>query len=121
MSVESDITALLEPFVESRVYPNTIPQPDGVLPPFPVIRYQVIATETDTDLCGDGDADNVRIQLDIIDSSYSGAMMIRDLIRVAMHSHVSPAVLEDSASDYDADVKAHRIRMDYVIYLSSPA
>jgi hypothetical protein len=37
-----------------------------------------------------------------------------------MKSHVSPALLEDSASDYDADTKTHRIRMDYVIYLSSP-
>jgi hypothetical protein len=120
MSVESDLVDTLGALVSDRIYPNTIPQPESGTPEYPAIRYINVATEIDADICGDGNADNVRIQLDIIDNTYAGAMMIRDLTRTAMKSHVSPALLEDSASDYDADTKTHRIRMDYVIYLSSP-
>jgi hypothetical protein len=120
MSVESDLFDTISGLVSGRAYPNTLPQTEG-LPVYPAIRYINIGTEIDPDICGDGNADNVRFQLDIIDNTYSGALMIRDLVRTAMMAHTAPAVLEDSASDFDADTKAHRIRMDYVIYLSSPA
>jgi hypothetical protein len=119
MSVDSDLFDTLEIFVDGRAYPNVIPAPDSGNAIYPVIRYTHVGTEIDPDLCGDGDADTVRYQIDIIDTSYAGAILIRDLVREGMRTHASPAVLEDSAAEYDAETKTHRIRMDYVIYLSS--
>jgi hypothetical protein len=121
MSVESDLVTSLSDLVGDRLYPNTFPQPEVGPPTYPMMRYNIIGTEIDPDICGDGDetTDSVRVQLDIVSDVYLNAMAIRSLVRDAMHTHASPATLEDSNSDFDVETKAHRIRMDYVIYLSS--
>jgi hypothetical protein len=119
MTVESELFDTLKGLVSNRVYPNTFPQPEAGTPVYPMIRYVIIATEIDPDICGDGDADSIRVQLDLVDDDALSTFALRDSVRAIMKTHTEPAVLEDTASEFDVETKTHRVRMDYIIYLSS--
>jgi hypothetical protein len=122
VSIELDIFDTIKTLVSNRVYPNTFVQPNGSLPVFPAIRYQIISNEVTPDICGDGleNEQNPRVQLDLACFTGAEVITLRENVRAAMKNFPdSPALLEDSGSDYDADTKTHRVRMDYVIYQST--
>jgi len=123
MSLEADLFTALRTLVANRVYPETFIQPNGALPVWPSIRYDLISEVPMRTLCKDSgdDAPDTRVQIDGVDKTFMQARALRISIMAAMQSFVPPAVLENTFSEYDTETKTFRVSMDYVIYKSSPA
>ena len=94
----------------------------GALPVWPAIRYTFISVTPSVTICGDGgDATaDTRIQLDIVDTTFTAARALRLQVMTAMQTFVPPAVFENSFSSYDEQTKTYREQLDYVTYASSP-
>lgn len=120
MSLENDLFSALKSLVGNRMSPNEFPQPPAV-PVWPAIRYTIIDSVPDIDICGDGD-DQIatpRVQLDVVATTYAAARALRLSVMAAMKAFVPPAILDDSGGDYDADTKTYRERLDYIFHGSS--
>jgi len=121
MSLEQELFSALSPLVTSRVYPNTFLQPDGTLPPWPSIRYAIVSNVPEEDLCGDGDdtTSSVRVQLDVVASTYASMRTLRLAVMSAMRVLPTPARLQLDFDEYEAETKTHRSVMTYLIGGSS--
>jgi hypothetical protein len=120
MSVETDLYTALSSLVSNRVYPITFPQ-TGAVPVWPAIRYTLISVVPAIALCGDSgdEAADTRVQLDIVDSSYSAMRALRLDVLEEMATFVPPAIFENSSDQYDAETKTYRCQIDYVVYKSA--
>lgn len=120
MTIEADLFTALRSLVDDRVYPITFPQ-TGAPPVWPGIRYTLISVVPAIGLCGDSgdEAADTRVQLDIVDSTYSAARTLRLDVLDAMAAFTPPAILENSTDEYDAETKTYRCAVDYVVYKSA--
>jgi hypothetical protein len=120
MSVETDLFAALGPLVGNRVYPISFPQ-TGAVPVWPAIRYTIVSTVPAIAMCGDSgdDGADFRIQLDVVDASYSAMRALRLDVLAEMATFVPPAIFENSTDQDDAETKTYRSQIDYVIYKST--
>jgi hypothetical protein len=120
MTVETDLFTALGPLVGSRVAPVIFPQPPAV-PTWPAIRYTFVDSVPIVDICGDGDDQTaeLRVQLDVVATTYKAARALRLQVMAAMRTFVPPAILELSLNDYDTDTKTYREILSYTIHGSS--
>lgn len=123
MSTEADLFSKLGPLVANRVYPETFIQPNGNLPVWPAIRYDLISEVPMKMLCGDSgdDAPDTRVQIDAVHKTFKEVRALRLDVMAAMQTFAPPAILENTFSEYDLETKTYRVSMDYVIYKSSSA
>jgi hypothetical protein len=121
MTLEAELFADLKPLVNNRVYPSVFPQPTSGLPVWPAIRYAIVSSVPVEDLCGDGDdtTADVRVQLDVVASTYSAMRTLRLQVMAVMVNFYIPARLDLSMDDYDVETKTHRGTLDYMISGSS--
>lgn len=104
-----------------RCYPNTFMQPDGKLPVWPAIRYQLISSDNVPDICGTDtmDTDDTRVQVDGAAKTYGGMITLRDGIIAAMQATDPPCVRDGLFETYDDETKTHRVSLDFIFYASS--
>jgi hypothetical protein len=121
MTLEQDLFATLRPLVSNRVYPVVFPQPVSGLPVWPAIRYVTVSSVPIEDLCGDGDDQTaeVRVQLDVVATTYAAMRALRLQVMEKMRTFDTPARLALSSEDYDEETKTHRGILDYDLHGSS--
>ena len=115
------VFSALKGLVGNRCFPNTFMQQDR-LPSWPAIRYTVIGSDPTPDIMGTADVllDDVRVQIDVVDLTYGGAVVLRDRVIAAMSTLTPPAVRQPSGFEtFDAETKTHRVVLEYVFYPSS--
>lgn len=119
MSVESDLNTALKSLVSNRMYPNTFPQAPAV-PTWPAIRYSRISAIPSLDICGDGGDDqaDVRMQLDLVASSFGEVQTLRTSVMNALVTFDPPAIWDGESNEYDSETKTHRCTLDYIFYPS---
>jgi hypothetical protein len=120
MSIEGALFTGLRTLVADRVYPLNFPQTPA--PVWPAIRYTFPSFRPATALCGDsGDKSaTTRVQLDIVAETYVAARALRLQVMAVMKVFEPPAVLDGGGEDPDLETKTYRIRLDYLIFASSP-
>ena len=122
MTIEADLFTALRSLVNDRCYPLAFPLTPP-RPAWPAIRYSFVSTVPEIGICGDtGDeASSFRVQLDCVDVTFKEARALRDSVMAAMATFDPPAVLENSASQFDAETKTCLESLEYVLHASSPA
>jgi hypothetical protein len=121
MTIEVDLFAELRSLTSGRVYPNVFPQPLSGTYVWPAIRYSLVSSVPIEDLCGDGDDQTaeVRVQIDVVATTYSAMRALRLQVLGKMVSFPTPARLDLSMDDYDDETKTHRAILQYMISGSS--
>jgi hypothetical protein len=104
------------------------PQPPAV-PVWPAARFTFVGNTPYAALCGDSDidADDVRVQIDIVVStSQADLHTLRRAVIAAMSAMVVqtgesplPSTRELDLYEYDSETKTHRFVLDFVLYASS--
>lgn len=120
--IEGVIFTALRGLVSDRCYPNTFEQPpDGRLPTWPAIRYTVISSDSEVDICGTDavETDNTLVQLDLVAKTHGAVLSLRDYVVNAMMGLDPPAVRQGQIQTYDEVTKTHRIILDYLFSASS--
>lgn len=118
------------PMENPRFYPNTFPQTDGAtFTGWPAARYLIVDEVSPEDICGtgNGDQDDVRVQIDICAETYDEMRSLRQQVvdraelglTVATTETPCPARRESSFITYDDDAKVHRAVLDFVLSPSS--
>lgn len=122
MTFEADIFTALKSLVGNRVAPVIFPQ-SPVVPTWPAIRYNFIDTVPIVDIRGDGDDETaeVRVQLDVVATTYAAARALRLQVMDAMAVFDPPAILQSSSSEHDTETKTYREILDYLLNGSSPS
>jgi hypothetical protein len=130
MTLESDIVARLKsipalaPVSPSKgfaIHADTFRQ-DSKVPVWPAVRYTVVGGTTFPDLCGSGseDADDVRVQFDVVALTSTERSALWRAVRAAMETFTPPAILQGPATNqYDSETKTYRATGDFVIHGSS--
>jgi Protein of unknown function (DUF3168) len=121
MTIEADLFTALSSLVENRVYPLAFPQTGATPPVWPGIRYTLVSVVPAIALCGDSgdEAADTRVQLDVVDRTYSDMRALRLEVLEAMRTFSPPAILENTSDDYDSETKTYRCTVDYIIYKSA--
>ena len=120
MSVHDDIRAIVGSLVGNRYYATKFPQETGA-PTWPAIRGTVVSRNNEIDQCGAGtdDDDDTLIQLDICALTYDACDTLRVQVCAAMANE--GWIRQPGASDgWDEDAKVHRMRVDFLLQLSTP-
>jgi len=117
-----DLIAVLEPIVNSRVYPLVIPI--GVISESnrdAVIRVALVSATPDNTVDGVvDDADESRYQIDIFSPTYSDALTKKILVRNALTAFTTPpTTIELETTFYDDADKLYRQTIDVVFHDSS--
>ena len=120
MSIEGDLIDLLGPLVGGRIWPLEFPLKTP-RPIWPAIRYSIVSQVPAIALCGNSDEDaaDMRVQIDVVDSTSEGARALKQAIVAAMVGFTPPAVMQSSSPDKDADTSTFSWSIDYEIYASS--
>lgn len=124
--VAASVVALLKPLVANRAYRLVFPQSPTV-PVWPAIRYTFIdATNPSADITGEGDEETAdyRLQIDVVDLESKGPTSFATLcaaVKAAMKTLAPTFEWDSQAEEFDAETKTTRLRIDYMIYLSTPA
>lgn len=109
--------------VSQRYYPNKFPQEAGA-PTWPAIRGTIISRENDPDQCdgGDFDTDTVRVQLDVVATTYEAAEDLMRAVDAALTAVVSVPIVRQPGGfeTWDADARVHRLTADWLVMQSSP-
>jgi len=110
----------LKNLVSNRCYPNTFPQPPAV-PIWPAIRYTIISSVNEADLCGTDtvDTDDTRVQVDVVAKTEGAAATLRDQVITAMQTTDPPCARDGWFETYEAETETHRISLDFIFYASS--
>jgi hypothetical protein len=120
MSASTTLFATLQALVGARCYPDTFMQTSGNLPDWPAIRYQMIGGETHTDICGtgDGSADTLLVQVDVVCSTHAERETLTAQVRAAMDALTNPpTTLQGSPrNSYDAETKTYRAELDFYLH-----
>jgi len=122
MTIEADVFTALKSLVGNRVAPVIFPQ-SPVVPTWPAIRYNFVDTVPIVDICGDGDDETaeIRLQLDVVATTYIGARALRLQVMSAMAVFDPPAILQSSSSEHDPETKTYREILDYLLNGSTPS
>lgn len=112
----------------TRIYEGTFPQPPAV-PVWPAARYTFVGNTPYAALCGDGDidADDVRVQIDlVVQTSQADLHALRRAVIAAMSSIVVqsgepplPSTRETDLYNYEGETKTHRFTLDFLLFPSS--
>ena len=121
MSVEADLFSTLGPLVGNRVYPESFIQPNGALPAWPAIRYDLVSEVPVISICNDSgdDALDTRVQLDVVAKGWTEVRILRQQVMQAMRLFVPPATYEISFAEKDEETKTYRVSLEYLIQKSS--
>jgi hypothetical protein len=119
--IEGQVFTALRSLVNDRCYPSIFPQPEGVPPAWPAIRYSVISRVNPTDICGTDDVrtDDTRVQIDIVALTHGAVLSLQDQVITAMMGLTPPAVREGGFVTFDEETKTHRASLDYLFCASS--
>lgn len=126
MNQSAALFSALSPLVAGRMYPVNFPQEP--LPTWPAIRYTPVGGAVWPDACGagDGDTDDVRVQIDYVaqdDGATSGFDRVVALAkagRSALMDFDPPCVADGPPLfQYDSETKTHRATQDFTFYPSS--
>lgn len=120
MSIHDGVRTAIGSLVGGRYYPTKFPQEAGA-PTWPAIRGTVVSRANEIDQCGAGtDADDdVLLQLDICALTYDACDALRVLVCAAMATagwHRQPG----AGDGWDDDARVHRMRVDFLLQLSTP-
>lgn len=103
----------LSEIIAGRVYPVILPQ--GVT--FPAITYQVISDVPESDLDGDSELRNLRVQVNCWSEGYAECKNISAQIRAAMDSAVGFSAIRSGGRDnYEATNHLHYSMMDFSVW-----
>lgn len=119
--IEGAIYGALKGLVANRCYPITFEQPGDALPVWPAIRYTIVSSVSEVDICGTDtvDTDDVRVQLDLVAKTHGAVVALRDQVITAMMALAIPARRESTQQEYDQETKTYRVIMDYLLSQSS--
>ncbi len=103
------------------VSPLIFPQPPRYNPEWPAIRYTFVSSVPIEDLCGDGDDDtsDVRVQIDVVDTTYAAMRALRLKVMAVMSAFIPPAILQASSDEVDIETHTYRAILDYLIHPST--
>jgi len=121
MSVPEVLYQELRALVADRAYPNTFPQGDA-LPVWPALRYTIVSNDVAGSLCGTNneDTDDVRVQVDIVATTYSGMRLLKSQVLTTLEETDPPCSRQPGGFEtYDAETKTHRAVVDYLFQQSS--
>ena len=114
-----EIFTRLGPLVASRVFPLTFPQ-NPHLPEWPSIRYTPTGGEVNKTSCGDADAADVSIQIDIVCPTWPSLVALTPQVLTAMKAFSVPCILESTPMMvFDDETKTHRAIIQFTISPSS--
>lgn len=121
--IEGQVFTALKGLVGNRCYPVVFPQPQGVLPDWPAIRYSVVSRFNHPDICGSDDVrtDDTRVQIDCVAQTHGAALSLRDQVIAAMMGLDPPAVRDGGFDTFDEETKTYRVVLDYLFSASSVA
>lgn len=122
MMVEGLIFDALKGLVGNRCYPLTFAQPDSSLPTWPAIRYSIISSVNEPDICGTDtvDTDDVTVQLDLVARTHGAVVTLRDNVIAVMMALGLPATRQGNGSqEFDAETKTYRVTLEYLVSQSS--
>lgn len=117
MTVESDVRdvlindATVGAAIGTRVYPKILP-PEATLP---AVVYHEISSVKVGEGATLGGLRQTRIQLDIIDTSYTSTKTLRSNILAALNASTLTADLDGLADFYENEAKLYRETMDWII------
>lgn len=101
--------------VSGRVYPIMLPQGCAL----PAISYQRVSTDHVVSLDGYCQLERVRIQIDVLASTYAGAKALATQAMRAMNSTSLFKCVPDSQIDMlENDESTYRVSMDFVVWNS---
>jgi hypothetical protein len=111
----------LAPLVSGRVYPNTFRQPDGGMPVWPAIRYQIINSVPAADIEGTVgvELDDGTVQVDVVARTYGAMAVLRDQVIAAMQNTDPPCIRGPIRETDDAETKTHRCILEFTFYPSN--
>ncbi len=131
MAVEEGLRAHLladgpvSAIVGTAIHPGSMPQGQTL----PVLVYQRISTQRDTDLGGPMTFVKVRLQVDCWHNSYAACKSLADAVRVALNGVglASPHLLgsevvqlvelvgDTDLFEFDGDLRKYRVSQDWII------
>lgn len=119
MTLEESLFTTFGPLVGNRFAPVVFPQPPAV-PTWPAIRCTVSRTSI-PDQCGVGDEDtgNVRVQLDVVASTFDQAKQLARQVKATAELHDPPLIIEFENSDYDEETRTFREIQQYSVHAST--
>jgi len=121
--IEGVVRTALKSLVSTRCFPVTFPQPDQPLfGIWPAIRYTVVSSESDIDICGSDDmnTDDTRVQLDIVAQTHGAVLVLRDQVVTAMRGLNPPAVRIGGGQQLkDTLTGNYRVILEYLFSASS--
>lgn len=122
MNVGATLKTVLGTLVAGRITPNTFPQ-EPLTPTWPAIRYTVISRDADIDIEGtdDGEADDIRVQLDLVAKSYEAARSLRNDVVARLIDLTPPCARVGEFETYDVETKTHRVVIDVLFAPSTSA
>lgn len=116
------IRAIVGTLVDGRYYPNNFPQ-ERTAPTWPAIRGTIISRDNELDQCGAGtdDDDDVRVQLDIVASTYDALDALRISVWDAMSAADPPWIRQPGSFEtWDSEARVHRVSTDFILHQSTP-
>lgn len=123
IDIEALIYSLLGPLVSNRCYPGTFEQaPDNRLPDWPAIRFVVISSDNEADICGtdNEDTDDILVQIDVAGLKYDEVRLLKKQVINEMRSTDPPCTRQSGGGYfYDEKTKTHRFSLDFLFCPSS--
>lgn len=112
MAIETDLQALLSPYVSGRCYPMVAPEKTVK----PYITYQVIANVPLVTLDGPCGKERARVQVDVWGDTYATVKGLASQIKAALASSTIINVPLMTQDLYDSETKLYRQLIDIAIW-----
>lgn len=101
--------------VSGRVYPLMLPQGCAL----PAISYQRVSTDHVASMDGYSGLERVRVQIDVMASTYAGAKALATQVMSAMNSTLLFKCVPDSQIDMlENDESTYRVSIDFMVWNS---
>lgn len=111
LAAAAPVTAL----VSDRISPN--PRKQGE--PLPAVVLSVVSTVPNVHLRGDGNLDEVRVQVDCYGATSTAAAQLADAVRAALFTAERSMVSE--ITDYDPETETDVVHQDYLLWVHPTA
>ena len=82
----------------------------------PYIIFLRIVSTVNNSLSGPSNLQNTRVQIDVLDRTYSSAAALAEQVAVAIATAFPQSVQVSSFDTYESVVKAHRVSSDFSIW-----
>lgn len=123
IDIEALIYSRLGPLVADRCYPGNFEQPpDARLPTWPAIRFMIIDSTPEADICGtdNEDTDDIRVQVDVAGLQYDDVRLLKKQVINELMNTDPPCTREAGGGYfYDDITKTHRFSLDFLFCPSS--